>query len=614
MAAAVVEERASVVVRFAGDSGDGIQLAGTQFADTSAIAGNDFATFPDFPAEIRAPAGTIAGVSAFQIQLSRGHAWTHGDAPEVLVAMNPAALRANISALKPGGTVVLNASGFTDKNLTKAGYAQDPRTTGELDDYRVVEVDAAGMTEAALADLELGHGAKQKHKNFFMLGLVYWLFQRDPKSTLAWIEKKFGKHDPLVSEANIRTLKAGYHYGETTELSVPQRVVAAAPHEPGLYRRVSGNEAIALGMLAAAERAGLELVLASYPITPASDILHTLARYNTYGVRTLQMEDEIAAIGAAIGASYAGGFGVTTTSGPGMDLKAEALGLAVSLELPLLVVDVQRGGPSTGLPTKTEQSDLLQACYGRHGEAPVPVLAPDSPGDCFWTVIEAARIATRFMTPVIVLSDAYIANGTEPWNVPSLDLIPSIPVQFATEPEGFQPFARNADGARPWALPGTAGLEHRIGGLEKSAGSGNVSYDSLNHERMTRARAEKVQRVADSYSPCEVFGDHDGDLLVVSWGGTLGAVREAVLQARAAGSHHIGHLHLRHLNPLPNDLGEILTRYRRVLAPELNSGQLAQLLRARYLVDVQTCSKMQGQPFYVHELLAAITAQLEISP
>lgn len=612
--AAAVEERASVVVRFAGDSGDGIQLAGTQFADTSAIAGNDFATFPDFPAEIRAPAGTIAGVSAFQIQLSRGHAWTHGDAPEVLVAMNPAALRANVSALKPGGTVVLNTSGFTDKNLTKAGYAQDPRTTGELDDYRVVEVDAAGMTEAALADLELGHGAKQKHKNFFMLGLVYWLFQRDPKSTLAWIEKKFAKHDPLVSEANIRALKAGYHYGETTELSVPQRVVAAAPHEPGLYRRVSGNEAIALGMLAAAERAGLELVLASYPITPASDILHTLARYNTYGVRTLQMEDEIAAIGAAIGAAYAGGFGATTTSGPGMDLKAEALGLAVSLELPLLVVDVQRGGPSTGLPTKTEQSDLLQACYGRHGEAPVPVLAPDSPGDCFWTVIEAARIATRFMTPVIVLSDAYIANGTEPWNVPSLDLIPSIPVQFATEPEGFQPFARNADGARPWALPGTPGLEHRIGGLEKSAGSGNVSYDSLNHERMTRARAEKVQRVADTYAPCEVFGDHDGDLLVVSWGGTLGAVREAVLQARGAGAQHVGHLHLRHLNPLPNDLGEILTRYRRVLAPELNSGQLAQLLRARYLVDVQTYSKMQGQPFYVHELLAAINAQLEISP
>ncbi len=608
---ATVEERASVVVRFAGDSGDGIQLAGTQFADTSAIAGNDFATFPDYPAEIRAPAGTLAGVSAFQIQLSRGHAWTHGDAPEVLVAMNPAALRANLAALKPGGTVILNISGFSDKALTKAGYAQDPRGTGELEAFRVVEVDASGMTEAALADLELGHGAKLKHKNFFMLGLVYWLFQRDPQPTLAWIKRKFGKSNPVVGEANVRALKAGYHYGETAELAVPQRLVAAAPHEPGLYRRVSGNEALALGMLAAAERAGLELVLASYPITPASDILHTLARYNTYGVRTLQMEDEIAAIGAAIGAAYAGGLGVTTTSGPGMDLKAEALGLAVSLELPLLVVDVQRGGPSTGLPTKTEQSDLLQACFGRHGEAPVPVLAPDSPGDCFWTMIEAARIALRYMTPVIVLSDAYIANGTEPWAVPSLELIPEIPVQRATDPEGFQPFARNEDGARPWAIPGTPGLEHRIGGLEKSDGSGNVSYDPANHESMSRARAEKVQRVAATYAPSEVFGDAEGDLLVVSWGGTLGAVREAVLQARGAGSHHIGHLHLRHLNPLPDDLGDLLARYRRVLAPELNSGQLAQLLRARYLVDVQSYSKLQGQPFYVHELVQAVNTQLE---
>jgi len=599
------------VVRFAGDSGDGIQLARTQFADTSAIAGNDFATFPDYPAEIRAPAGTLAGVSAFQIQLSRGHAWTHGDAPEVLVAMNPAALRANLSALKPGGTVVLNVSSFIEKNLTKAGYKADPRASGELEGFRVVEVDATGLTEAALTDLELGHGAKLKHKNFFMLGLVYWLFQRDPKATLAWIERKFGKSDPVVGEANVRALKAGYHYGETAELAVPRRVVAPAPHEPGLYRRVSGNEAIALGMLAAAERAGLELVLASYPITPASDILHTLARYNTYGVRTLQMEDEIAAIGAAIGAAYAGGLGVTTTSGPGLDLKAEALGLAVSLELPLLVVDVQRGGPSTGLPTKTEQSDLLHACFGRHGEAPLPVLAPESPGDCFWTLIEAARIALRYMTPVIVLSDAYIANGTEPWAVPSLDLIPQIPVEFATDPATFKPFIRNDEGARPWAIPGTPGLEHRIGGLEKSDGNGNVSYDPVNHERMTRARAAKVERVAESYAPCEVFGDQEGDLLVVSWGGTLGAVREAVLQSRGASDAHIGHLHLRHLNPLPNDLGEILARFGRVLAPELNSGQLAQLLRARYLVDVQTYSKMQGQPFYVHELVAAINAQLE---
>lgn len=608
--AAVVEDLHSVVVRFAGDSGDGIQLAGGQFTDTSALAGNDFATFPDFPAEIRAPAGTLAGVSAFQIQLSQEYAWTPGDVADVLVAMNPAALRANLGALPPGGTVVLNAGAFNDKALHRAGYEADPRTSGELAGYRVIEVDATTLTEAALDGLELSHGAKLKHKNFFMLGLVYWMYQRDLAPTLRWIEAKFGK-EPVVAQANERALRAGHAYGETQELVGPIRVAAAVRHEPGLYRRISGSEAVGLGLLAAAERAGLELLLATYPITPASDVLHFLARHQDAGVRIVQAEDEIAAAGAAIGAAYAGGLGVTTTSGPGLDLKGEAIGLAVSLELPLVVIDVQRGGPSTGLPTKTEQADLLQACFGRHGEAALPVLAARGPGDCFWTVIEAARIALRFMTPVIVLSDAYIANGTEPWRIPHLEQIPPIAVRFASDPEGYQPFGRNADGARPWAVPGTAGLEHRIGGLEKAALTGAVSYDPQNHERMSRLRADKVRHVAETYAPSEVHGDSAGDLLVVGWGGTYGAIREAVIRARAASGQRIGHLHLRHLNPLPGDLASIVGRYEHVLVPELNSGQLARLLRAELLVDAHSFSKMQGQPFKVAELTEAITRHLE---
>ncbi len=598
------------MVRFAGDSGDGIQLSGAQFTDTSAIAGNAFATFPDFPAEIRAPTGTLAGVSAFQIQLASTDAWTHGDIADVLIAMNPAALKGNLSELRGGGILILNTSTFRTKNLQAVGYDQDPRSDGSLSRFKVIEVDANALTEGALDGLEMTRAAVLKHRNFLMLGLVYWLFQRDTAPTIRWIQRKFGK-TPTVADANERALKAGYAYGETLELVTPTHLPPRTDQVAGHYRRVSGNEALSLGMLAAAERASLELVLATYPITPASDVLHYLARYTDLGVRTIQAEDEIAAIGATIGAAYAGGLAVTTTSGPGMDLKAEALGLAVSLELPLLVLNVQRGGPSTGLPTKAEQSDLLQALYGRHGESPIPVLAACSPSDCFWILIEATRIAVRFMTPVIVLSDAYVANGTEAWEIPDLNDIPPIPARFATDPETFQPYARNEDGARPWALPGTPGLEHRIGGLEKSDITGNVSYDPQNHERMTRLRAEKVARVAEAYAPQEVFGDGLGDLLVIGWGGTLGAIRQAVIEERQKTGKRIGHLHLRHLNPLPRDLGDILRRYDRVLVPELNSGQLTRLLRAEYLVDAQVYSKLQGQPFKVAELRTAIAAQLE---
>jgi 2-oxoglutarate ferredoxin oxidoreductase subunit alpha len=599
------------VVRFAGDSGDGIQLVGARFTETSALAGNDFFTFPDFPAEIRAPAGSLAGVSAFQIQLSDERAWTPGDIADVLVAMNPAALKTNLAWLRDHGTLVLNSSGFSDKTLKQAGYASDPREDGSLEAYTVLQVEAGALTERALEGLELSRSNVLKHKNFFMLGLVNWLFGCDPQVTLDWIERRFRQKLPVVAEGNVRALRAGHAYAETLELVTPTHMQATRARPAGHYRRISGNEALGFGLLAAAERSGLELVLSSYPITPASDILHFLSAQASLGVRTLQTEDEIAAIGATIGAAYAGALAVTTTSGPGLDLKSEALGLAVSLELPLLVIDVQRAGPSTGMPTKAEQSDLLQACYGRHGEAPLPVLATSTPGDCFWSVLEAARIAIRYMTPVILLSDAYVANGTEPWAIPQLDAIPPIPVAFAEPSDDFAPYRRNADGARPWALPGTPGLEHRIGGLAKDELMGNVSYEPEQHARMCRLRADKIAGIAASYPPSEVFGDQDGELLVIGWGGTFGAIRQAVGQAREAGAQRIGHLHLRHLNPLPRDLGALLKRYRKVLVPELNSGHLTRLLRAEFLVDAQCLSKLQGQPFRVAELRAAIDQHLE---
>jgi len=609
--AAVAEELSSLVVRFAGDSGDGIQLAGARFTDTAALAGADFSTFPDFPAEIRAPAGTPAGVSAFQINLSSKRAWTPGDAPDVLVAMNPAALKANLNELISSGTLLLNSGAFDKKGLGKAGYEADPREDGSLDGYRVLEADVSHLTEQALDGLGLSHGAVRKHKNFLVLGLVYWLFQKDLEPTLRWIEKRFGSVNRTIADANIRALKAGYNYGETQEWGTPVRIAHDAPLEQGRYKRITGNEASALGLMAAAERAGLELLLASYPITPASDVLHALSSHADLGVRTLQLEDEMAAVCAAVGASYAGGLGVTSTSGPGLALKSEAIGLAVSLELPLIVLDVQRAGPSTGLPTKVEQSDLLQACYGRHGEAPLPVLAASSPGDAFWTMIEATRIAIRFMTPVIVLTDGFLANSSEPWKIPNLEEIPKIPVEFARETENFAPYMRNADLARPWAIPGTPGLGHRIGGLEKADILGSVSYEGENHERMVQLRAEKIDKVADSYEPSRVNGDTAGDLLVIGWGGTQGALRAATDQVRGETGKRIGHLHLRHINPLPRDLGELMARFDHVLVAEINNGQLAQLLRAETLIDIQTFNRVQGRPFHIKELVDVFRAQLE---
>lgn len=590
-----------------------MQLVGGKFAEAVALAGNDFATFPDFPAEIRAPAGSLAGVSAFQLQFAHRDVFTPGDTPDVLVAMNPAALKTNLSQLKIGGAVILNSGAFSKKNLEHAGYHEDPRNNGIFDAYRLLEVDISGLTLAAVDGLGLSHSAALRCKNFFALGLLYWLYSRDPASTLDWIASAFGERHAAQRDANIAALKAGYHYGETQELFAHRYTVARAELAPGLYRDITGSEAMGLGLLAAADRSGLDLLLATYPITPASNVLHYLSGHADLGVRTFQAEDEIAAMGAAIGAAYAGALAATTTSGPGLALKSEALGLAVSLELPLLVFDVQRGGPSTGLPTKTEQSDLLQACFGRSGEAPLPVLAAKSPGDAFWITLEAARTAIRHMTPVIVLADGYLANGSEPWPVPRMEEIARIPVTFATDAETFFPFARDEHLARPWALPGTPGLEHRIGGLEKEDISGNVSYDPLNHQRMTDLRAEKIRRVAESIPATEVYGDADGDLAVVGWGGTYGAIREAVSRVRAAHpGWRIGQLHLRYLNPLPPDLAEILWRFQRILVPELNQGQLTRLLRAEYLVDARVYSKMHGQPFKIQEIERAMLDELGI--
>jgi 2-oxoglutarate ferredoxin oxidoreductase subunit alpha len=601
----VATPRSSVVVRFAGDSGDGMQLTGEQFTQTSAIAGNDLATLPDFPAEIRAPAGTREGVSAFQIQLADHDVFTPGDACDVLVAMNPAALVTNLKNVRSGGLVIVNTDRFTERDLEKARLTTDPLTDGTMDGYRVVR---APITSGALRAVQ-GAGLPQKEadrcKNFYALGMAYWLYSRDPEPTRRWVHRhQRGTH----AEANLAALDAGFHLAETMELFQERfRVAPAAAFPPGTYRNITGNRALALGLVAAAVRAGRDLFYGSYPITPASDILHSLAAFKHFGVLTYQAEDEIAAIGAAIGASYGGAIGVTGTSGPGLALKSEALNLAVSVELPLVVVNVQRAGPSTGMPTKTEQADLLQALYGRNGESPIVVLAPATPSDCFAIAVEAVQIATSRMVPVMILSDGYVANGAEPWRVPSVEDLPDLHPTFREDPAGFQPFSRDPRTlARPWVVPGTAGLQHRIGGIEKQDGTGNISYGPENHQRMSELRAEKVARAAEAFPSTEVYGDDDG-ILVVGWGSTFGALRSAVEAARAEGVR-AAHVHVRHLNPLPRDLGAVLRRYGRVLVPELNLGQLVKILRAEYLVDATPVCKIQGQPFKTDEVLTAIRA------
>ncbi len=593
-----------VTIRFAGDSGDGMQLTGTQFSRTAAAFGNDISTLPDYPAEIRAPAGSLAGVSGFQISFAASNIHTPGDAPDVLVAMNPAALRVNLADLPPGGAVIVNSDAFVPANLAKAGYGSNPLADGSLAGYALFAVPIGTLTARALEGLDMTAKQVDLVKNFFALGMMFWLYERSMEPTLRWIEEKFGKR-PIVAEANRRALRAGYAFGETTEIFHTRYAVPRADLAPGTYRNVTGNEAAALGLVVAGARAERPMVYCSYPITPASEILHQLAEYKSLGVRTFQAEDEIAAIGAALGASYGGALGVTGTSGPGMALKSEMIGLAVMTELPLLVIDVQRAGPSTGLPTKTEQGDLLQAVFGRNSDSPLPVVAPASPADCFDMALEAARIALRYMTPVVYLSDAFLANGAEPWRIPDLETLPDLRHPGRTAKDGFFPYLRDEDTlARPWVVPGTPGLEHRIGGLEKLDVLGTVSYDGDNHHRMMTLRAEKVARIAADIPPLDVFGPAEGDLLVVGWGSTYGAIRSAVEGLQAAG-RSVAHAHLRHLNPFPANTGDVLRRYRRVLVPEVNLGQLILLLRARYLVDAVAFNLVRGKPFQIAEVTAA---------
>ncbi|HYC55012.1 MAG TPA: 2-oxoacid:acceptor oxidoreductase subunit alpha [Candidatus Binatia bacterium] len=600
----------TVVIRFAGDSGDGMQLTGTKFTTESALAGNDIATLPDFPAEIRAPAGTLAGVSGFQLHFSSKKVFTPGDQPDVLVAMNPAALRVNVQDLREGGALILDADAFSKSNLAKAGYPDSPVRTGELSRWRVFEVPMTRLTSQAVADMDLPQRTVVRCRNFFALGLCSWLYHRPVEETLRWIEARF-KKSPALVEANTRVFKAGWNFGETTELFATRFTVAPATIEPGLYTSVTGNQALAWGLMTAAAKSGLRLFYGSYPITPASDILHELSAHKQFGVVTFQAEDEIAAIGAAVGASFGGALGVTASSGPGIALKGEAIGLAVMTELPLVVVNVQRGGPSTGLPTKTEQADLLQALYGRNGECPVAVLAASTPVDCFETAIEAVRMAVRYMTPVLLLSDGYLANGAQPWRLPTYEDVPGEPVRFWTQTVGFQPYLRDEDTlARPWVRPGTPGLEHRIGGIEKDYDSGDISYAPANHERMVRVRAAKIARIAEELAPTRVTGSELGEAVVVGWGSTFGAIEEAVARLNAAGTA-TGHVHLRWLHPLPRDLGKVLRRYRTVLVPELNMGQLVRVLRDELLIDAVPVSKIQGSPFTAAELVDRIGAAIK---
>jgi 2-oxoglutarate ferredoxin oxidoreductase subunit alpha len=610
------EERESATIRLAGDSGDGMQLAGTQFTNTSAILGNDISTLPDFPAEIRAPAGTLAGVSGFQIHFSSTDIHTPGDRLNTLVAMNPAALRTNIKDLEPGGILIVNSDSFGTSDLHKAGYKTNPLEDGTLRNYRLITVPMTKLNRAAVADIKLSPREADRCKNFFALGLIYWLYERSLDPTLKWIRDTFTKKSPAVMEANTRTLKAGYNYGETIEALPVHYRVAKAEIAPGRYRKITGNEALALGLVAATQLANVPLCYASYPITPASDILHQLADMKRFGVRTIQAEDEIAAIGVAIGASFGGALGVTATSGPGICLKSEAIGLAVMTEMPLVIIDVQRGGPSTGLPTKTEQADLLQAMYGRNGECPAAIVAPCSPADCFNMVFEAVRLAIGFMCPVFLLSDGYLANGAEPWKIPQLGDLPKIEVTHPSEPNSngngaahFLPYQRDERLVRQWAIPGTPGLEHRIGGLEKEDVTGNVSYDPANHEHMIKTRARKIANIANEIPPLEVTGPEEGDLLVIGWGGTYGSILTAVQRAQRKG-YSVAHAHLRYLNPMPRNTEEVLKRYRKVLVPELNCGQLRLLLRGLFLVDAVGLNKIQGRPFLVSEIEEKIEEML----
>ncbi|MEY4831049.1 MAG: hypothetical protein RLZZ562_2845 [Planctomycetota bacterium] len=607
-----VQDLDQVVIRFAGDSGDGMQLTGDQFTRTTALMGNDIATFPDFPAEIRAPAGTLPGVSAFQLRFSSFDIHTPGDAPDVLVAMNPAALKVHIKELKKDGILILNTASFSALDLKKAKYEVDPRTDGSLSGCRVIEVDLEARTREALAETALDARSKDRCKNMYALGILYWMFHREMAPTERAIEEKF-KKKPDVVAANLMAMKAGYDYAETTEVFQTAYRVPPAHLPKGTYRNIMGNQALTLGLVAGAQKAGLELFLGSYPITPASDILHQLSSYKHLGVVTFQAEDEIAAVGAAIGASYAGSLGVTSTSGPGLALKSEAIGLAVMAELPLVIIDVQRAGPSTGMPTKTQQADLLQAMYGRNGESPVAVLAASTPADAFMVGYEAVRIALQFMTPVIVLSDGYIANGSEPWLLPEVDKLPKIDVTFAAPQEPgtkFEPYKRNPKTlARQWAKPGTKGLTHRIGGLEKQDVTGNISYDSANHQHMVDTRAQKVANIADVVEPAVTLGADSGDILVLGWGSTRGAITSAVLQLQKQG-HSVSACFLRWLNPLPKNLGDLMKRFKKVILPELNKGQLCMMLRSKYLVDVESYSKVDGQPFKSHEITARLTDRL----
>jgi 2-oxoglutarate ferredoxin oxidoreductase subunit alpha len=608
-----VEQLSQVVIRFAGDSGDGMQLTGGRFTSETALRGNDLATLPDFPAEIRAPAGSLPGVSGFQIHFSDHDILTPGDRPDVLVAMNPAALRTNLGDLPQGGTLIVNRDSFSERNLEKAGYTASPLEDGSLEDYNLHAIPLTSMTLEAVKEVDVTKREAERAKNMFALGLMSWLYGRPTESTISFLEAKFAKR-PEIAAANVAAFKAGYAYGETSEDFVVSYEVRPAALEPGLYRQITGNQALAYGLIAASEKSGLPLFLGAYPITPASGILEELARHKEFGVRTFQAEDEIAAVGAALGASFGGGLGVCTSAGPGIVLKAETIGLGVMLELPLLILDIQRAGPSTGMPTKPEQADLLMVMYGRNAENPVPVIAAATPGDCFDCAVEAARIAIKYRTPVYLLSDAYLANGAEPWLIPDVEAIPAIDPGFATEPPGdgvFLPYARDPETlARPWAIPGTPGLEHRIGGLEKQDQTGNVSYDPENHDRMVRLRAQKVAGIAADIPQLEV-DDPDGDasLLVLSWGGTFGPVVAGVRRVRRDGSK-VAHAHLRYLNPFPANTGEVLGRYERVLVPEMNLGQLRKLVRAEFLVDAAGYNRVTGVPFRSSEVADAIEAML----
>jgi 2-oxoglutarate ferredoxin oxidoreductase subunit alpha len=595
-----IETLDDVAVRFAGDSGDGMQLVGAQFTATSAIMGNDLATLPDYPSEVRAPAGTLGGVSGFQIHFSSNEIHTPGDIVQVLVAMNPAALKVNLGDTEPKGVILANSDAFTPKNLKLARYEANPLEDESLSGYRVYSIPITTLTREAVSSLGLRTSDADRCKNFFALGLVYWLFDRTLEPTTKWLERKFARR-PEIGQANALAMRAGFNFGETAEIMPTHYRVEKAELAPGVYRKVGGNEATALGLIAAASKAGKTLFYGSYPITPASEILHELARHANIGVKTFQAEDEIAAMCATIGAAFGGAFACTGTSGPGLSLKSEAMGLAVMLELPCVIVNVQRGGPSTGLPTKTEQADLLQALYGRHGECPIPVIAALSPSDCFDMAYEAFQIAVKYMTPVILLTDGYLGNGAEPWKVPDVSELPDFDIQHPTDPETFNPYTRTENLGRPWALPGTPGLAHRIGGLEKERITGDVSYDPLNHQNMTEERAAKIAKVAQDIPPQPVLGKSSGELLVVSWGGSYGAVRTAVERAQGEGLS-VSLAALRHLNPMPADLGDLLEGFGKILVPELNGGQLNQVLQSRYLRPVVGLHKIQGRPFTVAEV------------